>query len=340
MKNSEIIDAFCHWMPDQYYQKVKQISWGNLFMLDRAKSIPVISDLDQRFRLMDQFPQYRQLVSLVSPSLENLAGPNKTPELAKIANDAAADSVQKYPERFYGFVASLPTNNVRASLAEINRSIRELKACGVQLFTNIQNQPVDDEQFLPIFELAEQLDCPIWLHPSRGMSHPDYLNEKYSKYEIWWSLGWLYETSVAMTRLVFAGIFEKFPRLKIITHHAGAMIPIAEGRLGPGMDSMGSRTPNRHKELFPANLTERPIEFFKKFYIDTASFASRLAIEAGLNFFGTDRLIFATDMPFGPNQGATHISDTIEIIKQMPFTDQQRRQIFSNNIRGLTECGK
>jgi len=132
--------------------------------------------------------------------------------------------------------------------------------------------------------------------------------------QIWWALGWLYETSVAMLRLVFAGIFDKFPNIKIITHHTGAMIPVAEGRLGPGLDSMGNRTINEYKYLVQTELKERPIETMKRFYIDTASFGSSQAIKSALEFFGNDKVMFATDMPFDPDHGLGQIRNTLQAV--------------------------
>src|SRR5688572_32029110 len=83
---------------------------------------------------------------------------------------------------------------------------------------------------------------PVWLHPFRGADVTDYATEEKSLFEIWWTFGWPYETSVAMARLVFSGIFDRHPGLKIITHHLGAMAPYFEGRVGPGWDQLGSRT--------------------------------------------------------------------------------------------------
>ncbi len=85
-------------------------------------------------------------------------------------------------------------------------------------------------------------DLPILLHPARGAKFPDYPTEEKSKYEIWWTFGWPYETSVAMSRIVFAGLFDRYPNLKILSHHLGAMIPFFEGRVGPGWDQLGTRT--------------------------------------------------------------------------------------------------
>jgi aminocarboxymuconate-semialdehyde decarboxylase len=332
----EMIDINCHWMPDIYYDKVKKVSKVSLRMFDRAKEIPVMSNLDKRLKMMESFPGYQQIPSLVSPPIENLAGPDQSPDLARIANDAMAEICQKYPEHFPGFVASLPLNNPEASVIEAERAIKSLSAGGIQVFTNRNGQPVDSIEFLNLFDLMVNLNKPVWLHPSRSINHPDYLTEKHSKYEIWWSLGWPYETSAAMARLVFSGIFERLPDLKIITHHVGGFIPMMHGRLGTGMQIMGSRTPADKKYLAENNLKSPPLYYFKKFYADTASFGSAIAIDAGIKFFGVNNLIFATDSPFDFQGGASHIESTIKVIDFLKISSNDINKIYSGNIRRIT----
>ncbi len=108
-------------------------------------------------------------------------------------------------------------------------------------------KPLDLPEFEPFFDYMAQSGKPVWMHPARGAKNfPDYLSESQSEYEIWWTFGWPYETSAAMARLVFSGVFDKFPGLKIITHHAGGMcLRPFEGRVGPGWDQMGTRTTDR-----------------------------------------------------------------------------------------------
>ncbi|MCU0644851.1 MAG: amidohydrolase family protein [bacterium] len=335
MNHQEMIDTFCHWLPLDYFSRVKKITAAPTHMLDRSRSIPVMVDVEKRFALMDQFPGYRQILSLVSPPIEYLADSNQASELAEIANDSLAEIVTKYPDRFVGFVASLPMNNPSVSLKEAERAIKELDACGIQIFSNVNGEPIDQPEYLPLYHMMAKFDLPIWLHPARGMNHADYLTEPFSKYEIWWALGWLYETSVAMIRLIFAGIFDKFPKLKIVAHHAGAFIPVAEGRLGPGLDSLGSRTPGDLKSLIQTELKERPIDALKRFYTDTATFGSKKAIKCALEFYGIDKVMFATDMPFGPDNGSGQIRNTIKAIDELSLEVEEKRNIFYENLRKL-----
>ena len=134
-------------------------------------------------------------------------------------------------------------------------------------------------------------DRPVWLHPYRGADFPDYRTETKSKFEIWWAFGWAYETSVAMARLVFAGIFDRHPRIKIITHHLGAMAPYFEGRIGPGWDQLGTRTSDEdYRATVLQRLKKRPLDYFRMFYGDTALFGAYDATECGVRFFGPGRV--------------------------------------------------
>jgi predicted TIM-barrel fold metal-dependent hydrolase len=260
------IDIFNHIFPKRFFHKMLEVAPAHKDMGKRVREVPVLYDLDARFRVMDQFDDYAQVICIASPPIEVLGDPKVSPDLAKVANDGMAEYAARYASRFPGFVASLPMNHPEAALAETVRAIEELKAVGVQVFTNVNGQPLDLPQFKPIFAKMAEYDLPIWMHPARGANFPDYLSEQKSKYEIWWTLGWPYETSVAMARLVFAGYFDEFPKLKIITHHLGGMIPYFEGRVGPGWDQLGTRTSDEDYTVILKKLKRPHLEYFKMFF--------------------------------------------------------------------------
>jgi uncharacterized protein len=226
-------------------------------------------------------------------------------------------------------------NDPDALLAEAERAVKKLGAVGVQVFTNVNGAPLTASATLPLFDLAAELDVPIWMHPARGADVADYKTEKKSHYEIWWTFGWPYETSVAMAHIVFAGLFDKHPDLKIITHHLGGMIPYFEGRVGPGWDQLGSRTSDEDYGALLRKLKKRPLDYFRMFYADTATFGSMPATECGLEFFGTDRVLFASDAPFDPEKGSAYIRWTIEIVDRLNVTAAERQAIYEGNARRL-----
>jgi predicted TIM-barrel fold metal-dependent hydrolase len=255
--------------------------------------------------------------------------------MAKLANDGMAELVQKYPDRFPGFIASLPMNDPEGLLTETKRAIKDLGAVGVQIFTNVLGRPLTKPETMPLFDVMAEMDRPIWMHPARGADFPDYKSEAKSHYEIWFVFGWPYETSVAMAHLVFSGLFDHHPNLKIITHHMGGMIPYFEGRVGPGWDQLGTRTSDEDYTLLLKKLKKRPLDYFRLFYADTALFGAREATVCGLKFFGTDRVLFASDSPFDPEKGAAYIRWTSEIIDSLDIKPEERQAIYEGNARRL-----
>jgi uncharacterized protein len=328
------VDIFNHVMPRKFFERIgdyKDIG-------KRMREVPMLHDLDERFRVMDRFPDYVQVLSAGMPPIEALAGPAGSPELAVICNDGMAELCERYPDRFPTFIASLALNNPDSCVAEIHRSVKDLGARGIQVFSNIDGKPLDLPEFVPIFDAMAELDLPIFLHPARGAGFPDYLTEKKSQYELWWAFGWPYETSVAMARIAFAGLFDKHPHLKIVAHHYGAMIPYFEGRIGPGLDQLGARTSGFDKASI--RIKRRPFDYFKMYYADTAVFGSKAATECGLAFFGADKTVFASDAPFDPEKGPMYIRETIKVIESLEIPDADKAKIFHGNAEKLLKLAE
>ena len=329
------IDIFCHIFPQAFYDRMMTHSERAANMQKRVREIPVLTDVELRLRIMDRFPGYQQVFCLGSPPIEDFGDAKVAPELARIANDGMAEICARHPDRFPGFIASVAMNNMGECMKELDRAIGQLGARGVQIFTNVNGRPLDEPEFRPLFERMAAHDLPIWLHPARPSNFPDYIGEKKSKFELWWVFGWPYETSIAMSRIVFAGIFDSFPNLKIITHHMGAMIPYFEGRIGPGLDQLGKRTPEGESDLVKHSLKRRPLDYFRMFCGDTALFGAVAPLECGLAFFGVDQILFASDMPFDPEKGPGFIRETIRAIEAMSIAPSDREKIYEGNAKRL-----
>jgi predicted TIM-barrel fold metal-dependent hydrolase len=335
MNNSLKVDIFPHIFPQAYFERMKKIAEGNPALsatIMRWLHIPVLWDLDARMAMMKQFRGYKQVLTLSLPAIEFLAGPEETPALARLANDGMAEIVAQCPDLFPAFVASLPMNNVPAALEEMDRAITKLGAKGIQVFTNVNGRPLDEPEFYPVFErCVKKYDLPIWLHPARTSKFADYPTEGKSKYEIWWLFGWPYETSACMARIVFSGMLQKLPGMKIITHHLGAMAPFFDERIGLGMDQMGLRTSDEDYITLRKKLGKRPLDYFKMFYGDTAVNGSAPAIRCGLDFFGADRVLFGTDCPFDPEGGPGFIRGTIRAIDSLKLPGSVQRKVYYEN---------
>jgi uncharacterized protein len=330
------IDVFNHIFPQPFFDRLQQVV-VNRGAIKRWLHIPFLHDVDVRFRMLDEFgDDYRQVLSLSAPPIESINPDSQvTLDLARLANDTQAELVRKYPHRFPGFIASLPLNHPEASVRELERAVTELGALGVQVFSNVNGLPLDDARFFPLFETAHRLQRPVLLHPARGAAFADYAGEDKSKYEIWWTFGWPYETSAAMQRLVFSRLFDRLPGIRILAHHLGAMVPYFEGRVGYGLDQLGARTADEDYEALRRSLPRRPIDYFKMFWADTAVFGSTAATICGLSFFGTDQVVFASDAPFDPEGGPMYIRETIRVIDGLALSPDDRYKIYQGNAERL-----
>ena len=332
------LDIFNHIFPKRFYDRMLAVLPDGRDMNKRVRAIPSIVDLDARFRIMDTFPDYAQVICLPQPPIESLGTPPLANELARLGNDGMAELVAKYPQRFPAFIAALPMNDPDGLLKEAERAITKLGAVGVQAFTNVNGAPLTAPQTMPLFDLMAKHDLPIWLHPARGADVPDYKTERKSHYEIWWTLGWPYETSVAMAHLVFGGLFDRHPGFKLITHHMGGMIPYFEGRVGPGWDQLGTRTSDEDYTAITKEMKskgKRPVDYFRNFYADTALFGALEATKCGLAFFGVDKTIFASDAPFDPEGGRMYIRETLKIIERLELAPAARQAVYEGNLRRL-----
>ncbi len=335
------IDVFTHIWPQPYFNALQKVIGPMSNMPKRVSAIPMITDMDRRFQVMDMFgPDYCQILSIAAPPLEEHATPEQALELSRIASDAMAEICQKYPDRFPGFIASAPISSTDKCLGECRRAVEELGARGLQVYTNVNDRPLDLPEFAPFWDYAAEADVPVFLHPHRTADFPDYLSEKKSEYEIWWTFGWPYETSVTMARLVFSKTFDRLPNLKVVTHHAGGMVPFFEGRVGPGWSQLGKRTSHADYTTLLSELKKPHLDYFKGFYADTATFGSRRAIEHAIDFFGLQHIVFASDAPFDPEGGPMYIRETIKILDGPHFTDAQRQAIYEDNPRRLLKLAK
>jgi aminocarboxymuconate-semialdehyde decarboxylase len=286
--------------------------------------------------LKSKFPEVQQVLTLSVPSPEMVGGPDKSPMLARIANDEMAAMVKRWPQQFPCFVASLPMNNVPAALEEMDRAINVLGARGIQIVTSVNGRALDEPEFEPVFERAiNHHDVPIWMHPVRPATKADYVGEAKSKYEIWQVLGWPFETSVTMARMVFSGFFQKWPQMRLITHHCGAMIPFFAGRADTLWAQLGSRSADENYDEVLKRMAKKPIEYFKMFYADTVLGGSTPALRCGLDFFGADKVVFASDCPFDPEGGPMFIREGMRSIEDLNLSESDKRKIYFGNALKL-----
>ena len=231
----------------------------------------------------------------------------------------------------------MPMNDIDAALKETDRVINDLGFVGILIQTPIYGnspevtKPMDMDELMPLYEMMVQHDLPIWIHPKREFSIADYSIEDRSKYLIHQMFGWPYETAIAMARLVYSGVIEKYPDLKFITHHAGGMVPFLADRIV----NQCRWYQQGLKARFLDKLSRPAVDYFKRFYCDTAIYANTDAFMCACSFFGADRVMFGTDFPYDDELGHTSIRETIKGIDGMEIPDYDKLKIFEGNAKAI-----
>jgi predicted TIM-barrel fold metal-dependent hydrolase len=329
------LDIFTHIWPKKFHELLLKTTGQMKDMHRRSEAVPMMTNLDRRFEVMDMFDEYQQILSLASPPPDVAGDRAAWRELSRIGSDGMAELCQKYPDRFPSFIASVAMRDPEGAVDEARRAVKELGACGIQIYSNVNGKPLDAPEFRPVFKAMESLGKPIWIHPARTAKFPDYQTEELSLYEIWWTFGWPYESSAAQARIVFSKMLDEMPNLKIIIHHAGGMTPFFEGRVGAGWDQLGARTSNVDYKPLLKELKKRPLDYFKMFYADTATFGSKAALVCALSFYGIDHVLFASDAPFDPEGGPMYIRETLRVIDELDLSKEDREKICYKNACAL-----
>lgn len=327
------IDTFQHILPIKYKEELLKRGRDSWY-LRQVEGHPGLFNLDIRFRVMDKHEGLQQVLTL--PPFWCSLKPEDEVEMAKLGNDELAKLVEKYPDRFVGCVAALPPTNIDAGLKEIDRAINDLHMNGIELTTSINGKPLDSPEFMPIFEKMQAYDLPIWIHPHREDNVPDYpAVETFSKYGLFATFGWPYESTLAMARLVFSGVMEKFPKIKTIIHHCGAMIPYFNQRMATVGLIIRSSDPNKNVEVeVPA------VDYFRRFYGDTILGGDMAALMCGYSFFGAEHMVFGTDYPFGGKFTETRMATEVGTMDRMPIPPYEKEKILYKNTVGLLKIKK
>lgn len=297
------LDAFAHVLPMGLLGEIKK-DFPNIIEENPFLKISSLSDFELRHQ---GFPKdVKQIISNVNLNPEDYFESKKAAELSWQANEELLAITDDNKDIFEAAVAMIPMNNIEQALKIIIEQVSPNdKLVGIQLFTRALDKSIADPEFETIFKAMSELNLPIWLHPVFDAQ----------KRENNITFSWEYELTQAMYQIVKAGYFEKYPNLKIIVHHAGAMVPFFAERI--------RRT-----------MSEQEYLDFKKFYVDTAILGNTKALELALDFYGPTHILFGTDAPFAvmPN-GAT--AEVIAAIDKMNVTNDIKTDIYRDNLLKL-----
>jgi aminocarboxymuconate-semialdehyde decarboxylase len=285
---TQIIDAYTHALTERFYETlVDEFGFQGL-----TGDPSFLWDMERRLDHMDEFGVDKQVLTLALPPLWRGMDDETALELTRLANDELRQVVDDHPDRFVA-VGTVPKAS-EGFVAEFDRCIEELGMAGVQIFSNVDGQPLDRPRFHPLFECAERHDVPLWMHPQ--------LHEWYdwaSEYMDHRLFGWPFDTTLALSRLVFGGVVERYD-FDLLAHHGGGMVPFYAGRIDSFYQSRLDYPENYADTDLPT--FEQPVsDQFRGFYADTAVSGSLAAHECLCGFFG-DHAVFGTDYPFGPGR--------------------------------------
>jgi predicted TIM-barrel fold metal-dependent hydrolase len=272
--------------------------------------LPKHTDVAAKLADMDAAGIGMTALSINDPGPELFA--REGPAIARLVNDWIAGIAKQHPTRFFGLCV-LPLQNMDATLVELDRSIN-LGMKGVLLYSNNAGKFPDEPEFRPLFRRAQELDIPILLHPAYPMTY-----EATKGYEMAAGLGLMFDTTIALTRIILAGILDEFPKLKLVCPHVGGALPYLVGRID-------------HQTMVlkrgAGHIRRAPSEYLRQVWLDTVS-PLAMSIRYGYDYVGPDRLIYASDHPWvDPKLIAANVRSL-----QLPPADEGK--IFSGNARRL-----
>ena len=288
MKKIEIIAIEEHYIDAEINKKFYKLGGNKL-------ESKLLSLGEKRLQHMDESNIDIQILSHNHPGVQNI--PNKyAVKVAEDVNNRLFDLIQLYPNRFRGF-ATLPTQHPEKAADELERSVKDLGFCGAMIHGMPNGKFVDEIYFWPVFERAEELDVPIYLHP--GLPHKVVTETYYKKYlethPMILTAGWgfTFETATSALRLILSGIFNKLPKLKIILGHMGEGLPFLLWRINT---SFGERAVPGVEKINIKRI------FQKNFYITTSGNFSDAALKASLMEIGIEKILFAVDYPYNESK--------------------------------------
>jgi len=304
------IDVHNHFYPAPY---LKELEKGDTqARLERGKgSIPHLlyagdynilveghRVIEHRLKDLDRTGIEMQVLTLTTPGV-HIEERARGVGLAQIVNDAFSEIVKQYPDRFVA-LATLPLQDPDASVRELERAVTKLGLKGAMVFTNVNGHPLNAPHFWPLYEKAAELEVPIMLHPTTPVSV-----EAYDELRLPPLVGFPFDTTIAVARLVLSGVLEKYPTLKLIAAHLGGAIPYLAERIDRGY------------KVYPeirTNIPRPPSDYFKQIYMDTVAFDTA-ALTFALEFAGPDKLLLGSDYPhqIGDLGGSVRAVEALQI---------------------------
>ncbi len=317
-----IIDVFCHHISGPVGEIIgrgKYYGAGKQFPYPAANA-----DAGARLALMDKYGIDVQALSQTAPVLLGF-NTAAAAEICRLSNDANAALCRAYPDRFVniGLVSLL---DMPSAMRELERCITALDCRGMTVASNQAGRGLDTPEYFPFYEKLAEHDLPLFIHPTHWDGYP--LVSMEEGWRFMQMLGWPFDTSQAVWRLILGGVLDRYPNLKIVAHHMGALLPYFARRIEASYDRNWRDKLGHELDYYWQNV-----------YGDTAVDGTLAAYACGYAFFGADRLMYGSDYPFGAEAGEDVVRTNLAGVRAMAIPDAEEAKILGGNARRLLKIG-
>ena len=268
-------------------------------------------DIDAKIADMDEAGIAMTALSINDPGPE-LFGKDG-PHVARMVNDYVSDLAMQHTKRLFGLIV-LPLQDMDASLRELDRCVNERGMKGILLYSNLAGAFPDEDRYRPLFEHAQRLDVPVLLHPAYPTTYDAVVGRNLVA-----GLGLMFDTTIALGRIILSGLLDEYPRLKLVCPHVGGTLPYLIGRLDHQTQVL-----KRGAE----NIAKAPSEYLRHIYLDAVS-PIPMAIQYGIDYVGAERMLYSSDHPWvDPKTIAS-------CIHSLSLPDDDQANVFGNNAKRL-----
>jgi len=338
-----IIDFQAHIFPPSYLDEMKRLDGavileepdpysGMSYFYDKKLKCRINTatfqgqNIERRLEHMDRLGVDVHVLTIPAPGADRFEGDGAI-KIAQVANDAIAGIARRHPKRFIGFF-TLPTCNVKASLDELERSVNELGLKGFGCFANLNGQALDREELLPIYERLAKYKLPVYIHPTAPLA------TEATGIDIMPTLifGWAFDSTVAMTRLVYGHVLERFPEINFVVADVGGVLAFFAQR---AINIYSGRTEEIRQRY---GLKENPLDSFRRFYVDTADHPAS-TLRCVKDFFGAERMVLGTNYPYGPEEGCLLVKNSLKAIDGIELAAAEKAKVLGGNAARILGIG-
>jgi aminocarboxymuconate-semialdehyde decarboxylase len=299
----------------EYLSKGKFYGKGGQFVYP-----PQNADPEARLALMDKYDIDIHALSQTAPVLLGYDADDAA-TICRMSNDDNFALCKAYPKRFVN-ICMLSLLDMKSAMYELDRCISELDCRGITVQSNQNGRGLDSPEYGPFYAKMVEHDLPLLIHPTHWESYP--LVDMERGWRMMHIFGWPFDTTQAVWRLIFGGVLDRFPTLKVVTHHMGAMLPY-----------FARRIESNYIRHFKGKTARYITEYWNNIYGDTAVDGNVASYACGYAFFGPDRLIYGSDYPFGTEIGEDYIRENLAGVRTLKISKKNMDKILGGNAKKL-----